>query len=161
MAYLRNLLHQATLFLVCVEMLLSYCSAACDVSDISVVFSGGQAESEAWLETLKKTGKRPLHMHYYYSYPYLNFTGIVIPDNNSGWIIDWGRFTTSYKTRRCAKWNSGHYDNSSWTVIEMNEACNMDYSRDYSSTADGFQIIAAEKKADGYVLKSVIYANGK
>jgi hypothetical protein len=160
MAKLRNVLHQITLVLVFFAASKRRCSAACDVSDVTVVISGNQIESEKWLATLGKTGKRPLHMNYHDSYGDLNFTGIAIADNNSGWAVDLGRSPTSFKTPRCAKWNSGHYPrDKTYTVIEMSEACKSEYRKASASTSAGFQAVASEMQQEGFVLKSVVYAN--
>lgn len=158
MANLRNFLHQFTLVLVFVAALKHHFNAACDVSDVAVVISGNQIESEKWLATLSKTGKRPLHMNFHDSYGDQNFTGISITDNNSGWAIDWGRSPTSYKTTRCAKWNS---DRDLYAVIEMSEACKVEYRKASASTAARFQEIASEMQQEGLVLRSAVYANGK
>jgi hypothetical protein len=161
MAYLRNMWYQITMFMVYVNILTPHSVAACDASDVTVVISGNQVESETWLATLGKTGKRPLHMNYHDSYGDLNFTGIAITDSNSGWSIDWGKSPTSFKTSRCAKWNSGHYLTNSYSVIEMSEACSMNSFKASASDAYDFKETASELKLNGSLLKSVVYGNCK
>lgn len=97
MASLRNLLYRITVILVLVEVVVPFCNASCDVSDITAVINGHQAESEAWLATLSKNGMRPLHMNYYLTDKGQRFTGVAIPNNNWTWLIDIPRQYATYK----------------------------------------------------------------
>ncbi len=160
MATLRNLLHRITVVLVLVEVLISYCNASCDVSDFTAVINGDQAESEVWLATVGKSGKRPLHMNYYQTYLGQRFTGIAIPGNNNTWHIDIPRQYVTYKGLYCHKWKSAYWDNGTHTWIQCMDACRTPYVEAQGYTAVQFGNRASELQQKGYVLKSLTAVSG-
>lgn len=160
MANLRSLMYQIYMLVVCIGMYASVCSASCAASDVTVLYNGNQAESDAWLATLKSTVRRPLHMEYFKIGMGMNFTGISIPDNDDFWDIEWGKGPVSYKGRVCAQWMSEHSYNSRKTVITMNQRCDVASQVTARMTATEFMDESGKMQAKGYVLKSFTWAYG-